>query len=57
MFSIANNPSTSLTDENKWSNSFIEFVKKCLTSDPIMRPTASELLRSKFIKEKIKDRK
>jgi len=34
MFCIKNNPPKGLSDENKWSELFNAFVKKCLTVDP-----------------------
>ena len=52
MFVIKNNPPTGLTNQSQWSESFNDFVKKCLTVDPHKRPTAEELLKHRFIVQK-----
>ncbi|OHS93401.1 Serine/threonine-protein kinase 4 [Tritrichomonas foetus] len=35
--------------KGKWSQSFISFVNSCLQKDPKQRPSASQLLKSKFL--------
>jgi serine/threonine kinase 4 len=50
MFVIQKNPARTLTETNKWSNEFNDFVRKCLTIDPKQRPTAKELLIHSFIR-------
>ena len=49
MFIIQKNPASSLTQQEKWTPEFNNFVKKCLTIDPKRRPTAKELLLDPFI--------
>lgn len=49
MFIIKNKPAQGLTNPDKWSSEFNNFIKKCLTIDPKRRPTAKELLLDPFI--------
>ena len=42
-------PPKGLTNPNKWSNEFNDFVKKCLILDKNKRPMADELLKHDFI--------
>jgi len=49
MFVIKRSPAQSLTNPDKWSPEFNNFIKKCLTIDPKRRPTAKELLLDPFI--------
>jgi serine/threonine protein kinase len=36
-------------DENQWSKEMRDFLQICLVKDPILRPTAEELLAHPFI--------
>jgi serine/threonine kinase 4 len=49
MFVIQKKPAQSLTQPDRWSPDFNNFVKRCLTLDPKHRPTAKELLLDPFI--------
>lgn len=49
LFLIPKNPPPELPDT--YSRAFREFVSLCLQRDPTLRPTASELLRHKFIRQ------
>uniref|UniRef100_A0A7N0TRZ3 non-specific serine/threonine protein kinase n=1 Tax=Kalanchoe fedtschenkoi TaxID=63787 RepID=A0A7N0TRZ3_KALFE len=49
LFMISIEPAPMLEDKEKWSLVFHDFVAKCLTKDPRLRPTASEMLKHKFI--------
>ena len=40
MFAIQNNPPKELTNPELWSPDFNSFVRKCLTVEPSLRPTA-----------------
>ena len=51
MFVIKSNPPEGLTQPEKWSVEFNNFVKKCLTIDPKQRPSAKDLLMDPFIKK------
>ncbi|KAL4361690.1 hypothetical protein GQ457_04G010800 [Hibiscus cannabinus] len=51
LFMISIEPSPMLEDKEKWSLVFHDFVAKSLTKDPSLRPTASELLKHKFIEK------
>ena len=53
MFLIETHPPRGLTDPSQWSPEFNNFVKKCLTVDHKMRPTARELLLDPFIEQNI----
>ncbi|XP_058183126.1 serine/threonine-protein kinase 1 isoform X2 [Rhododendron vialii] len=49
LFMISIEPAPMLEDKEKWSLVFHDFIAKCLTKEPRSRPTASELLKHKFI--------
>ncbi|XP_027097083.1 serine/threonine-protein kinase 1-like [Coffea arabica] len=49
LFMISIEPAPMLEDKEKWSLVFHDFVAKCLTKDPRLRPTAAEMLKHKFI--------
>ncbi|GMI75317.1 hypothetical protein like AT1G69220 [Hibiscus trionum] len=51
LFMISIEPSPMLEDKEKWSLVFHDFVAKSLTKDPSLRPTASDLLKHKFIEK------
>nr|GFB19988.1 serine/threonine-protein kinase 24 isoform X2 [Tanacetum cinerariifolium] len=51
LFMISIEPAPMLEDKEKWSLVFHDFIAKCLTKDPRIRPTASELLKHKFIEK------
>ncbi|CAH9115022.1 unnamed protein product [Cuscuta europaea] len=55
LFMISIEPAPMLEDKEKWSLVFHDFIAKCLTKDPRLRPTAAEMLKHKFI-EKCKSR-
>ena len=46
---ILTNPPKGLTNPSKWSKEFNDFVRVCLTLDPIKRPNAKELQKHPFI--------
>ena len=46
---IVKEPPKGLTNPEKWSKDFNDFVTKCLTFDPVKRPSAKELLSHPFI--------
>ena len=52
MFKIKENPPKGLTETEKWSEEFNNFVKKCLEVDPVKRADCEQLLREKFIGQK-----
>ena len=45
-----------IIDVEEYSESFVDFVKKCLVVDPNKRPTAKELIEHEFIKTNAKGR-
>ena len=49
MFVIQKKPAQSLTQPEKWSTEFNNFISKCLIIDPKRRPTSKELLLDPFI--------
>ncbi|OMO72027.1 hypothetical protein COLO4_27862 [Corchorus olitorius] len=51
LFMISIEPAPMLEDKEKWSLVFHDFVAKSLTKDPRLRPTASEMLKHKFIEK------
>lgn len=48
---ISIEPAPMLEDKEKWSLVFHDFIAKCLTKDPRVRPTASDMLKHKFIEK------
>uniref|UniRef100_A0A2P2L7U6 Serine/threonine protein kinase n=2 Tax=Rhizophora mucronata TaxID=61149 RepID=A0A2P2L7U6_RHIMU len=48
---ISIEPAPMLEDKEKWSLLFHDFVARCLTKDPRLRPAASEMLKHKFIEK------
>ncbi|KAK4263599.1 hypothetical protein QN277_028989 [Acacia crassicarpa] len=48
LFMISIEPAPMLEDKEKWSLHFHDFVAKCLSKEPRLRPTASEMLKHKF---------
>ncbi|EAS01621.2 plant dual-specificity MAP kinase kinase family domain protein (macronuclear) [Tetrahymena thermophila SB210] len=53
MFAIKKNPPQGLSNPTQWSQEFSDFVKKCLTLDSNLRPSAKDLLSHPFIKQAI----
>ncbi|OVA00826.1 Protein kinase domain [Macleaya cordata] len=51
LFMISIEPAPMLEDKEKWSLVFHDFVAKCLTKEPRLRPTATEMLKHKFIEK------
>ncbi|KAF5727146.1 serine/threonine-protein kinase 4 B isoform X2 [Tripterygium wilfordii] len=51
LFMISAEPAPMLEDKEKWSLVFHDFVAKCLTKEPRLRPTAAEMLKHKFIEK------
>jgi hypothetical protein len=51
LFMISREPAPMLEDKEKWSLVFHDFVAKCLTKEPRIRPTANTLLQHKFIEK------
>eukprot|EP01018_Ginkgo_biloba_P013706 Gb_30197 [translate_table: standard] len=51
LFMISSEPAPMLEDKEKWSLVFHDFVAKCLTKEPRLRPAATELLKHKFIEK------
>ncbi|XP_057448094.1 serine/threonine-protein kinase 1 isoform X2 [Lotus japonicus] len=51
IFMISIEPAPMLEDKEKWSLYFHDFVAKCLTKEPRLRPTASEMLKHKFFEK------
>ncbi|KAK4793211.1 hypothetical protein SAY86_023646 [Trapa natans] len=51
LFMISIEPAPMLEDKEKWSLVFHDFVAKCLTKEPRLRPAASEMLKHKFIEK------
>jgi serine/threonine-protein kinase 10 len=49
MLAILNDDPPSLKEPEKWSPEFNDFVQKCLNRDPLLRPTAAELLQHPFL--------
>ncbi|KAL0914252.1 hypothetical protein M5K25_014578 [Dendrobium thyrsiflorum] len=49
LFMISREPAPMLEDKEKWSLLFHDFIAKCLTKDPRLRPPATEMLKHKFI--------
>lgn len=50
IFMIPSKPAPSIRDKTKCSNDLLDFVTRCLMKNPQERPTASELLQHKYIK-------
>ncbi|CAA3028882.1 serine threonine- kinase dst1 [Olea europaea subsp. europaea] len=51
LFMISSEPAPMLEDKERWSLVFHDFVAKCLTKDPRLRPMAAEMLMHKFIEK------
>ncbi|XP_010923631.1 serine/threonine-protein kinase 1 [Elaeis guineensis] len=51
LFMISSEPAPMLEDKEKWSLLFHDFIAKCLTKDPRVRPGATEMLKHKFIEK------
>ncbi|XP_019428756.1 PREDICTED: serine/threonine-protein kinase dst1 isoform X2 [Lupinus angustifolius] len=51
LFMISIEPAPMLEDKEKWSLYFHDFVAKCLTKEPRLRPTAAEMLKHKFFEK------
>ncbi|KAK9106785.1 hypothetical protein Syun_022796 [Stephania yunnanensis] len=51
LFMISSEPAPMLEDKEKWSLIFHDFVAKCLTKEPRLRPSATEMLKHKFIEK------
>ncbi|XP_073294178.1 serine/threonine-protein kinase 1-like isoform X1 [Primulina huaijiensis] len=51
LFMISIEPAPMLEDKEKWSLVFHDFIAKCLTKDTRLRPTATEMLKHKFIEK------
>eukprot|EP00250_Pteridium_aquilinum_P018710 c24178_g1_i1 orf=453-1793(-) len=49
LFMILREPAPMLADKEKWSLVFHEFVAKCLTKETRLRPSATDMLKHKFI--------
>jgi len=49
IFMIPSRPPPKMTDPDKWSKDFIDFVTKALTKSPEQRPSATDLLEHPFI--------
>jgi serine/threonine protein kinase len=47
IFMISREPAPMLEDKEKWSLLFHDWVAKCLSKDPRVRPTAQSLLQVK----------
>ena len=57
MLLIPVQPAQQLTEPEKWSKAFNNFISRCLTIDIKQRPTAKELLLDPFIVDNIVDKK
>ena len=51
MHAIKSRPPPSLSEKNKWTPDFVNFVESCLRVNPDERPTSSQLLQHPFIKK------
>lgn len=51
LFMISIEPAPMLEDKEKWSLVFHDFIAKCLTKEPRLRPHAPEMLKHKFIEK------
>lgn len=49
LFMILREPAPMLEDKEKWSLIFHDFVAKCLTKETRLRPSATDMLKHKFI--------
>jgi len=49
IFMIPSRPPPHLTEQDKWSNDFNDFLAKCLIKNPDQRPGAKDLLEHPFI--------
>ena len=50
---ISSKPPPQLKDESKWSAHMIDFVRLCLTKDPLLRPHSKDLLTHPWIASEI----
>ncbi|XP_075266094.1 serine/threonine-protein kinase 4-like [Convolutriloba macropyga] len=50
IFMISSNDPPTLTDEEKWSPDFVDFLSSCLVKQPDKRTSAEKLLKHEFIK-------
>jgi len=51
IFMIPSRPPPRLTDPDKWSKEFNDFIAQCLIKNPEQRPNATELLKHAFIQK------
>ena len=49
IFMIPTKPSPTLKEQEPWSGACHEFIAKCLIKNPVERPSATSLLKQKFI--------
>lgn len=49
IFMIPSHPPPQLSEPNKWSKKFHDFISRCLQKNPNHRATASELLQDPFL--------
>ncbi|EFA77693.1 putative protein serine/threonine kinase [Heterostelium album PN500] len=49
IFMIPREDPPTLQNREKWSPKFHDFLSKCLTKDPMQRPTSEELLKHEFV--------
>jgi len=49
IFMIPSRPPPKLTETDKWSKDFNDFISKCLTKNPEQRPTAADLLKHPYL--------
>jgi len=49
IFMIPSRPPPRLSEPEKWSKEFYDFVAQCLTKDPAERPSADQLLKHSFV--------
>jgi len=49
IFMIPSRPPPKLTEPDKWSKDFSDFIAQCLTKNPEQRPSAADLLKHNFV--------